>query len=183
MGLRSNMVKSLIVLGLAMRSKGLPSKRLLDGGFFDYVLNPVPGICPVKFCVRRSRKGRSLCSVHDLRKWRAQHPERAVYKALRDHARSRGIVFEITFEEFMEVAKDFPFHCEKPKERKDYLSIDRIDPRKGYVLGNIQALTVSENVSRENRFRHSPEGKYWRARAEEDAYQENNDNDDDEVPF
>ncbi len=150
-----------------MRHKALPSKRLLEEAFFAYVRNPIPGICPVRFCTRSSKSDRSLCHRHHAIKYRAEHPEWAAYKTLRDNAKTRGIVFTITFEQFMDVAKDFPFHKQKPKLFKDYLSIDRIEARRGYEPGNIQALTVSENAIKGNRLRYTPEGRYWQAKAEE----------------
>lgn len=149
-----------------MKRKPLPSKRLLAEAFFNYVLNPVPGVCPVKHCARGSANREALCHKHQKKRWRTRHPERSSFRALQDHARTRGIVFTITFADFMAAAKDFPFHQDKPAHYKDYLSIDRIDNKRGYEPGNIQALTVSENAMKGERLEFSPEGKYYKALAE-----------------
>jgi len=142
------------------------SKALLDEGFYRYVKNPKRGRCPVFGCTNNSKPDRSLCSRHHTLRFARQHPDKSYYANLKRHAKARGKVFTITFEEFMAVAKDFDWEQYKLEHGKR-MSIDRIDVTRGYEAGNIQAMTVSENVVKQHRMDYSPEGLYWQGKAEE----------------
>jgi len=170
-----------MILKTRQRKNGA-TRNLILACFYRYVKIPKLGVCPVKHCTRRSRADRSLCRVHDMRMWRAKHPERSSFVRLKGHAKERGIPFDLTFNQFMDVAKDFPFRTDKPEDFKEYLSIDRIDNNKGYEPGNVQCLTISENAKKGTRFEYSHEGQHFKALAEAAEYQAAFDNQDG-VPF
>jgi len=144
----------------SLKRGALPTAALLEEAFFKYVLNPKPGVCPVRGCTQASHQNRSLCARHNMQRWRAQHPDTAGFHTLRTHARARDLAFTITFEEYCEAIA--AFRSTGPELRNgDRISVDRIDPRRGYVPGNIQAMTLRENVIKGLRFRYSREGRYW----------------------
>lgn len=104
-------------------------------------------LCPA--CRRRPlpdpRKTRKTkCHCCDKRRERANNPMRAAYCALRDHARARGIVFTIGFEEF----ETFALQCDYINSKGPFahsLTVDRDDNRLGYIPGNIKPMTRAEN--------------------------------------
>lgn len=59
----------------------------------------------------------------------------------------RGIDFLLTFEEFQEFDRATNYVA-RMGSGPDNLTIDRIDSRKGYEVGNIRALTYEDNVSK-----------------------------------
>jgi len=164
----------------------LISNKTLQEGFFDYVKHPIPGRCPVKYCTNPSAKDRAVCNKCKSRKIRSKNPQKDAYRNLKSHAKQRGIKFTITFQEFMEVAKDFPFSIHRTSfiskakdKRGHHLTIDRIDINKGYEPGNIQALTLSENIFKQHRLDYSPEGQHFKDLAERQAEEES----EEDVPF
>ena len=79
-----------------------------------------------------------------VREWRRKNPEKYAYHNLKSNSKRRGILFELSFEEF----KEFCFKTEYIQGKgktKDSYSIDRKDSSKGYTKNNIQILTLSEN--------------------------------------
>lgn len=91
------------------------------------------------------RKTATLCHKHEKQRWRKANPEKATYCALRDNAKRRGKVFTITFEQFLEFGSQTGYMDHKGRAAQD-MSIDRINSKLGYEPGNLQPLTVSENI-------------------------------------
>lgn len=120
----------------------------------EYALkkNPSPGICPVRGCRRRKGNKKRLCERHAARWWRFHNPLRAAYIQLKHHAKTRRKLFSITFEEFREFIEPTRYLDDRGNARF-CLHIDRIREEDGYVSGNLQVLTCSENVAKENRRR------------------------------
>jgi hypothetical protein len=100
--------------------------------------------CITKYCRGQRAPKKSCCHKCIKRRWRAANPERAAYANLKCHARSRGKAFTLTFEEFMGIVGLQSYVDGKGRE-KHCMSIDRIDPALGYVVGNIRVVSVSEN--------------------------------------
>lgn len=111
--------------------------------------SPKHGMCPVKWCRRCSGTRKRLCDRHHQLWWRIRHPVKAAYAAVRHSARKRGKVFALTFAEFV----DANSYIDGKGITRQALHIDRIDDRRGYEPDNIQILTCSENVAKENRRR------------------------------
>lgn len=102
------------------------------------------GKCITKHC----RKGREenvgsfylLCSGCREREKKITHPWIQRYRALKLSAKRRNIQVYLTYSEF----KQF---CLRTEMIPLGLSVDRIDPTKGYSLDNMRVLTFSENSS------------------------------------
>lgn len=101
-----------------------------------------PRKCP---CGALARHQRTLCQTCRTRQWRANQPITAAYDNLRSHARARGKAFALTLAEFRRFCLETGYHLRKGVEAYD-LTIDRIDPRRGYEPGNIQAVSQSFNA-------------------------------------
>ena len=112
--------------------------------------NPPTGICRAPRCARRCKPKSPWCGRCANRQWKAKHPLRYSFSSLRVRARQRGHAFELTFDDYVTFAKATGYDQLKGKT-KTSLSIDRIDPAKGYRRDNIRAVTLSEN----SRFRYS----------------------------
>lgn len=116
---------------------------------------PVPGKCPVRRCRKAPRdinhrpNSTQLCGTHHKELWRLNNPVHAAYDNLRASARKRKIVFTLTFDHFKAIIAPTAYMDDKGKQRH-CLHIDRKETALGYVDGNIQVLTCTENVSKEN---------------------------------
>jgi hypothetical protein len=64
---------------------------------------------------------------------------------LKNRARQRGHAFTISFEYYYKTVWLDSGYAEKHGKTKECLSVDRADNAKGYVEGNLQVMTVSEN--------------------------------------
>jgi len=116
---------------------------------------PIPGRCPVRRCRKAPRdlkhrpNSTQLCGTHHKELWRANNPVHAAYDNLRASARKRKIAFTLTLAHFKAVIEPTRYMDESGRERH-CLHIDRIETHLGYVDGNIQVLTCTENVQKEN---------------------------------
>ena len=142
-----------------------PSQALLSEGFFEFKKNAGEGMCWVKGCNRASRDDRSLCHMHEMRRWRAKKKKTAslIYPLLlnsfvrcqmRDHARARGIEYKITLDYWRGLVDAFGYY---QKREDEVLSIDRVDATKGYIEGNIRVVSVSLNSYKSNKEKYLPE--------------------------
>lgn len=102
--------------------------------------------CATAGCRNRAavRWGNRNCFKCIQRRKRERDPLKAAFYALRDHARARGIEFSISLCQFTCFAK-LSSYVEQKGPFAHCLTVDRIDNRKGYVPGNIQALTRARN--------------------------------------
>jgi hypothetical protein len=105
--------------------------------------------CATRFC-RNKTYGRKYCSTCRSKKSRTEHPELYCFVNLRNNAKRRGIEFKITFDQFKQFAYETKYLAGKGRQR-DSLTIDRIDNSIGYVPGNLQAMTKSDNSRKGNR--------------------------------
>ncbi len=127
---------------------------MLTEGFFDFKRNAGDGLCWVKGCRRSSRHDRSLCHMHEMRRWRAKYNKTADYCTLRDHARERGIEFKITLDYWKGLTDAFGYY---EKRDDQILSIDRVVASKGYIEGNVRVITLALNAHKGNKEKHLPE--------------------------
>lgn len=116
---------------------------------FDYLKDPPPGRCPVRWCRRQKAAKQKHCHRHAQQAWRIKYPIKAAWKALRDNAKRRGKFFDLTLEQFTHFVEKTKYMDDKGRERH-CLHIDRIDPARGYTFDNIQTLTCSENTVKGN---------------------------------
>lgn len=108
-------------------------------------MTPTP--CTVEGCENDARERRKLCHTCEARKKRAKNPIMYAYTALRTNAKRRGKVFTITFDYFRELALKSGY-IEGKGKTSQCLSIDRIKAYKGYEEGNLQVITISENIQK-----------------------------------
>lgn len=104
------------------------------------------GVCAAYRCSNPAQHG-TLCFKHKARRRKAIDPTGYTYDRLKQNAKRRGKSFDLTVDEFREWAAKTGYIDGKGRKRNG-LSIDRIDPTKGYSLDNIQILTVSANSSK-----------------------------------
>ncbi len=110
-----------------------------------YKKNPLKGICSALYC--QNRTDRTLCGSCRCRKSRLADPVRYAFNNSRNRARQRGIEFTITLEWFRQFCHKVKYIGFKNRCAEGY-SLDRIKNELGYVPGNIQILTVRENVKK-----------------------------------
>lgn len=137
--------------------------KIAEEGLFILKGKPGEGLCCVKGCrgpaTSRKKKLGDLwfCARHWQQRWRANNPKNAAYRALKDHAKARGIEFRLTPDFFFgmwECAAHFDMDAES---RGEMISIDRKNPVKGYVPGNVRVVTISENAAKGAREKFLPE--------------------------
>lgn len=77
-----------------------------------------------------------------MRRWKQRSPLRYEFWQRRNNAQHRNIPWTITFNEFIDLIS----------LRSDVsLSLDRIDASKGYMLSNVQWLTLRDNSIKGNK--------------------------------
>lgn len=115
------------------------------------------GLCCEPRCKNRRRTDRLRCHTCDCRRKRANNPMRAAWRALKDHARARkseafpnGIPFTLDFEYWRRFAIQTDY-LNRTGPNGHCLTVDRKDVLRGYVRGNIQPLTRSENAMKQAR--------------------------------
>lgn len=89
----------------------------------------------------------------------------AAFHALKNRAKSRGIVFSLPFNAFRRfaVATDY---LNRTGNGKHCLTVDRKNNLRGYVIGNIQALTREKNREKQARVDEirTAAGNRWQAK-------------------
>jgi hypothetical protein len=112
-------------------------------------------LCKTKGCKRVARPHRTICTTCDKRIWRQKYPMKASFQSLRQNTRRRGKAqgkpkpFTITFEDFEEFCYETEYMKGKGRSKNSH-SVDCIIEELGYVKGNLQKLTVSQNSIKEN---------------------------------
>lgn len=104
-------------------------------------------ICKSQSCYRIPAKGKGYCHACRKAQWRQAYPIKAAFNALRDHAKGRRIPFEITYEQFHSICTATGY-ADLKGTASDSLTIDRMDNKRGYAIGNVRVLTRVENCSK-----------------------------------
>lgn len=138
-------------------------------GHFEFRNDVRPGKCPVRFCRRDSRAGdgnrkpakHRLCCKHRSTLTRILDPVRTTFAEKKSNAKTRGIEWKLTLEQYREVVMQQEYMDNKGRTRH-CLHLDRKDATKGYEVGNLQIITCAENVAKGNKERrkgyvHIPE--------------------------
>jgi hypothetical protein len=105
-------------------------------------------------CVKASTKWRKANQDHVnevRRKWRDNNIVKALFLEARFRAKSRGMSFELSFEDLPPMGTHCPLlgHAFPPPQVRNTPyspSIDRIDSRKGYVRGNVWIVGWRANL-------------------------------------
>ncbi len=105
--------------------------------------------CSHRGCKNERQGYRIFCGKHHMQQVRKNNPMRCCYTTLKSNAKRRNKAFAITFEYFQEFCIATDYIAGKGRTKDSY-SIDCIDPRLGYIPGNIRRTTVSENSKKKN---------------------------------
>jgi hypothetical protein len=97
-----------------------------------------------------SVRGGKRCHKCNSRRYREKNPIKDSYRRLKSDANRRGIVVTISFLEFKGLLGDNPQYLESKLSDEPTLVIDRINPLKGYEVGNLQIVTASFNSRKAN---------------------------------
>jgi len=82
--------------------------------------------------------------------WRKENPVKAMVVRTRSRARKSGLEHNIT-EEDVVIPDVCPILKIKLKYNTEYApSLDRIDPTKGYIKGNVQVISMKANAMKNN---------------------------------
>lgn len=117
------------------------------------------GVCWVKHCRNKCGTKKSICYKHDAIVWRTEHPVEAAYKMVHCSARKRQIKFNLTLDEFKKLIEGTGY-IERKGRSTEALHIDRVDPRQGYFVENLQIITCEENLKRRDAVQKKITGFY-----------------------
>jgi hypothetical protein len=124
---------------------------------FQFKKTPGPGFCRVKGCRDTGHKKKfGLCHAHYQHAWRLCYEKSSAYAALRDHARGRGIEFNLSPQYFRGLCDAYGFFEHPKTEFKTQLSVDRVNCDLGYIEGNCRIVTVSANAVKSAREKRLP---------------------------
>lgn len=119
--------------------------------------NPGEGLCLVKGCRNCAGvKKAGLCDRHHQQRFRMKSPKKSAFATLRDHAKGRGIEFNLTYDYFTGLCDCAGYWDLRAESRGEWASIDRVDGTKGYVMGNLRVITHAHNSAKSNRERYLP---------------------------
>ncbi len=100
------------------------------------------------------RDNRGKCQESQNR-YLEKNPDKKLLKASKNNAKARGLEHTITLDDIV-----IPTHCPylgielttKPEKVNTHttVSLDRIDPTKGYVSGNVQVISRLANLMKSN---------------------------------
>lgn len=105
--------------------------------------------CKSEKCKGQAPKRGNYCYKCLYEKQKAKDPVKWAYGILRRNARRRGKSFEITLQEFAQFCYETEILHGRGRTSTSY-HIDRIDDELGYTKDNLQVLTNSQNIRKEN---------------------------------
>lgn len=103
--------------------------------------------CHTPRCKNSKAPGNKICHSCISKKFRANNPEMACYKALKCNAKRRGKDFKLSFNQFKIFCRKTDYLAGKGRSKESF-TIDRINNDKGYTMGNIRLLSKTENCSK-----------------------------------
>lgn len=113
--------------------------------------------CKTKNC-RNVKSSGNYCHCCIKKRYKERNPERYAYSVMKNNARRRGKQFSISFEYFKQFCHKHEYIARKGI-LKTGLHIDRINENSGYIEGNLQVLTNTENVKKYMSYQHDKNGK------------------------
>lgn len=102
--------------------------------------------CATKKCKNKVKRSGYCRSCH-IKHYRERNNLRYSYQCLKDNAKRRGKIFELTFEQFSSFAVETDYMKKKGIFAKN-MHIDRKKETEGYTIDNIQLLTNSQNIKK-----------------------------------
>ncbi len=114
--------------------------------------------CKIKHCRKLPKGNKTICDSCSIRNFKKNNPEKYAYFVLRNNAKRRGKVFTISFGYFKQFAVNTEYMAGKGITKYG-LHIDRKKEELGYIEGNLQVLTNTENVKKYIRYSYDQNGK------------------------
>lgn len=105
------------------------------------------GLCCAFRCLNKSSLKDRFCSKHRHRYNKHNNYAKYTFNLLKSNARSRNKAFSLTFKQFLKFCADTDY-LERKGRRPTSLTIERMDPLKGYEEGNIRALDHLSNSTK-----------------------------------
>jgi len=118
------------------------------------------GQCKVRHCKRPARVevrrykqtfrtvGHHVCITCMSRLYRANHFPRQVYHQIKDRAKRRHQIFNLTFDQFLRAIEGTEYLTRRGTGIGE-LHLDRVKVHLGYVPGNLQVITTAENLRKQ----------------------------------
>jgi len=102
---------------------------------------------------KKYRQSRPEANLDYSTKYRLKYPERAIYRAAKHRAKTRGIEFNLDFTDIvipevcpiLGIALKQHYNTGSHGGKPDSMSLDRVDNSKGYVKGNVQVISHLAN--------------------------------------
>lgn len=143
-----------------------PSQYVHNGTKWQFVFaqSKRRGQCRVLYCKRPSRvrirenlrvETDSVCLTCASRLYRANNPAREAYRQVRDRAQRRHQIFDLSFEDFLEVIEGTEYLARRGRGL-DELHLDRKKVELGYVKGNLKVITCAENLRKQREVDYAP---------------------------
>lgn len=107
-----------------------------------------PDQCPVFRCTKMKADKKRFCHRHHAQNQKETNLLGHTYSCLKQNAKRRGKEFNLTIEEFSAFCSETNY-LELKGKTKNSASIDRIDPNKGYEVGNLQVLSIQANSAKQ----------------------------------
>lgn len=115
-----------------------------DKNMFKIAKKKRSGLCCAFRCLKASGKKDRFCPKHRHRYNKANNYLNYTYNLLRSNAISRNKEFALTLDQFKQFCADTDY-LERKGKKGSSLTVERIDPLKGYEIGNIRALDHYSN--------------------------------------
>lgn len=124
--------------------------------------------CAESYCSNETVQ-RRYCNTCRSRRMKDNNLVGYLFNVLKQHARERSILFLLSLPHYELVVTRSDYLTKRGRGAED-LTIDRIIPELGYIDGNIQVLTNSDNVKKRNRDNEIwPKRKYDHEQAKQSA--------------
>lgn len=101
-------------------------------------------------CNHKPEKNRTDCRKCRYNKEKTTDLVAWSYRTLKANAKRRGKMFTITLDEFRDFCYETQLLTNRGTKSTSY-TVDRIDNRYGYHIGNIQKLTNAENARKKDK--------------------------------
>lgn len=102
--------------------------------------------CKTKYCRNKAKRG-GVCYKCERKRTIEANPYRYWWQVNKDNAKRRGKFWKISFEYWVQFCDETGYLSIKGRGKYD-ASIDCKKNELGYVDGNLQSLTVSDNASK-----------------------------------
>ena len=114
---------------------------------FKIAKNKPKHLCAAWGCTNLRTPKNRFCSKHNHRYQKEKNPIKYIFHKKRHRAKERGIEWNLTLSEFKQFCEENNY-MELKGKKAGSASIDRIDPNKGYEVGNLQILTLAQNSAK-----------------------------------